>query len=131
MTFSPLPSRRHEDLTVQGIGDETLVYDETRHRAFCLNATSATVWRLSDGRRTVEQIADAATIELQLPVTREIVEFALSVLRRDGLLQADSYPAGVHAVSRRALIKKLGVGAALMVPVVTAVFAPPAAHAGS
>ncbi len=130
MNFSPMPSRRYEDLTVQSVGDETLVYDETRHKAFCLNVTSATVWMLADGQRTVEQIADGATLELQQPVTEEVVEFALGVLRRDGLLQADSYPAAA-AVSRRALVRKLGVGAALMVPVVAAVFAPPAAHAAS
>ena len=129
MSISFVPSRRIENLTIQAVGDETLLYDEIRHKAFCLNLISGTVWKFADGRRTIGQIADAVSSELTHPVTEEIVRFALKELQRDGLLQGESAVGELHAVSRRSLVKKLGYGAAMMMPVVTAVFAPPSAHA--
>ncbi len=125
MSYS-LPFRRTRDVSVQLLGDEVLVYDELRHKAFCLNAVSGWTWRLSDGRRTAAQIADAVSSELKHGVSEEIVLYALGELQRDGLL--DFGPIAPVA-SRRDLVKKLGFGAALMMPVVTAVFAPTAADA--
>ncbi len=125
MSYS-LPFRRTRDLSVQLLGNEVLVYDELRHKAFCLNAVSGWTWRLSDGRRTAAQIADAVSSELKHGVSEEIVLYALGELQRDGLL--DSGPVA-QVASRREMVKKLGFGAALMMPVVTAVFAPRAAEA--
>ena len=80
-------------VTVQHIGAETLVYDEARHQAFCLNPTSATVWNLADGTRTPAQIAAAATLALAAPVSEPLVLFTLAELRRDGLLAPKSLAA--------------------------------------
>jgi len=52
MAGEPLPQARSEDLVIQDIGDEVLVYDLTRHKAHCLNRTAALVWRKCDGTRT-------------------------------------------------------------------------------
>jgi hypothetical protein len=116
---------------VQHIGNETLLYDELRHKAFCLNQISSLVWTLADGTRTPAQIADAASSELQHSVSEEIVRFALRELQRDGLLQPETVPVAISALSRREMVKKLGVGAALLMPVITAVFAPTPAFAAS
>jgi hypothetical protein len=44
------PRARAENLTVRVLGDETLVYDQERHKAHCLNATAALVWRHCNGK---------------------------------------------------------------------------------
>ncbi len=126
MSHANLPLRRVRGVSVQSVGQETLVYDELRHKAFCLNPISSLVWRLSEGRRDAAQIADAASVELKHPVTQEIVLYALAQLQQDGLLESGPVE---HVASRRELVKKLGFGAAMLMPVVTAVFAPEAAEA--
>jgi hypothetical protein len=129
MNFSAQPCRISNKVTVQTVGDENLIYDGARNKAFCLNKISSLVWNLADGRRTPAQIADAVTRELMQPVSEEIVRFTLSELKRDGLLLDDSSMVDLHAVSRRQMVVKLGKTAAIMLPLVTAVFAPRAAKA--
>ena len=126
------PRKLAQDMTVQHVGPEILVYDERRHQAFCLNATSAAVWNLADGTRTPAQIAAAATLALAAPVAVEVVDFALAELGRDGLLE--TAPAALSlptapAVSRRVMMQSLGASSVLLVPVVAAILAPKAAQA--
>jgi len=115
---------------VQHIGQETLVYSEEFHKAFCLNPLAAQVWGLLDGVRTPEQLATAVTSMLSMRVTEDLVLFTLSELQRDGLVDevAQSTTAFV-APNRRDLIRQMGVGALAMLPVVAAVMAPTAAQA--
>jgi Coenzyme PQQ synthesis protein D (PqqD) len=128
MTYLEMPRRICRDLSVEQIGAETLVYDERRHKAFCLNITSSAIWRRCDGTQTVEQIAAAVTLELAAPITADLVLFALGELRRDGLLEADAtVPA--TGLSRRDMVQKIGIRAALLLPVIAAIVAPKAAQA--
>jgi hypothetical protein len=131
MNHSSNPRSIQVNISTQQVGQELLVYDETRHKAFCLNATSAAIWKRCDGVHSIRQISAAATLELAAPVTDEMVLFALAELTADGLLHPESVPVRVPAMSRRQLVQRLGVGAAMMVPVVAAVMAPPAAQAYS
>ena len=64
MKSQQAPRRIEEELSVQQVGTETLVYDERRHKAFCLNQSSSVIWRLCDGRHSIAQIAAAASCEL-------------------------------------------------------------------
>jgi hypothetical protein len=120
-----------ERFIVQHVGTETLLYDEIRHKAFCLNQVSGLIWKLAEKRLTLKQLADQASSELQHPVSEEIIRFALVDLNRDGLLEPGLESADLIAPSRREMVKKLGVGAALMMPLVTSVFAPTPAFAAS
>jgi len=129
MTDHTLPCRISCGLCTEEIGDEILVYDELRHKAFCLNATSAAIWKLCDGAHTVEQIAEAATLRLAMPVTEEIVRFALEELRRDNLVEAEADVSVRPVLSRRELVQKLGIGGAMLVPVIASIVAPRAAQA--
>ncbi len=125
------PRRLQRHVSVQQVGAETLVYDERRHQAFCLNESSSTVWRLADGEHTVAQIRAAAAVELKASVNEEFVLFALEELRRDGLLEPSSATAAAPAISRRVMLRRLGVGGALLVPAVAAIVAPTAVQAYS
>lgn len=126
-----IPRSLQENLSIQQIGTETLVYDERRHKAFCLNETSSAIWRLANGERNVGQISSEAIIALKVPISPEVVSFALDELRREGLVEFTLSPACGPAISRRIMLRQLGVGAALLVPTVAAIVAPTAAQAYS
>ena len=120
------PLRRPGQLTTQPVGDETLVYDERVHKAYCLNRVTAAVWLYCDGEHSVREIAGATANELSVPVTDEIVCFALSELNGKGLLQQYDAAAAERLPSRRELIRKLGLGAAVLLPLITAIDVPKA-----
>jgi hypothetical protein len=123
---APRSLRRH--ISVQQVGVETLVYDELRHKAFCLNESSSVIWRLADGERTLAQIRAAASLQLGSEVSDEIVLFALEELSRDGLIESFSIAEVEPAISRRVMLQKLGISGALMLPMIAAVMAPIAAQ---
>ncbi len=126
------PRSVQQHITTQQVGAETLVYDELRHRAFCLNASSSAVWRLADGTRTVAEISAAASEELRASLSEELVWYAIEELLRDGLMEAASSSAKtVRAISRRAMLQRLGVGGVMLLPVVASIVAPTAAQAYS
>ena len=56
-TRRPLPEARREDIVVQELPDETLVYDLKRHKALCLNRAAGLVWKHCDGRTSVAEMA--------------------------------------------------------------------------
>jgi hypothetical protein len=129
MTRRDAPSRTQEHISIQRIGAETLVYDERRHLAFCLNESSSVIWGLADGERTILEISSSASAQLRTPVSEEFVLFALKELQADGLVQPTPIAGAGMTLSRRAMLQKLGVGGALLLPAVAAIVAPTAAQA--
>jgi len=122
------PRVRREALLLQELPEETLVYDQHSHRAHCLNATAAEVFRLADGSRTLEELA--AELGRRLGSSEpELVLAALDELQRADLLEdAPALPRpGSGARSRRAALKRLGLGA--LVPTVISLLAPTPAEA--
>lgn len=129
------PVARSNGLLVREVGDETLVYDLERHQAHCLNRTAALVLRNADGRRSVADIALAAA-ESGPALDEDAVGLAIEKLSEVGLLEGRAAPARPEAwlssPGRRAALRRAGVGAALLAPVVTSVLVPtPAAAAVS
>jgi hypothetical protein len=129
-----LPRARREKLVVQELGDEVLVYDLDRHRAHCLNAAAALVWRRCDGETSLAEIAAALERDLRLPADEAIVSHALDRLDRAHLL-ASAPAAGtmLRRMSRRDLASRTGLamGATLLLPVVISIVAPTPAYAAS
>lgn len=127
-----LPQARTNDLVIQELADETLVYDLKRHRAYCLNRTAALVWRECDGRVTVADMARHLEDELKAPVDESVVWLALNRLDSAQLLQERiARPADRTGYSRREVMRKLGlVGTlAVVLPIVQSIAAPTAASA--
>jgi hypothetical protein len=118
-----------EHLSIQQIGTETLVYDERRHLAFCLNGSSSVIWHLANGERSIAQISQAASLELGTPISEELVSFALKELQKDGLVRPTPVAAAAKTISRRAMLQRLGAGGAMFLPIVSAIVAPTAAQA--
>ncbi len=116
---------RQEDLVVQEMPDEVLVYDLKQHKAHCLNRTAAFVWNHCDGYTTVTEMAALMEKEWGEPVGEDAVWLALKQLSRADLLQERVMRTGdgMH-ISRRSVMRKLGIAA--MVPAVVSIVAPTA-----
>jgi hypothetical protein len=132
------PKALSENLIVEELDGETLVYDVERNRAHCLNSTAGQVWKLCNGRRTLNEIArqlhrgtskpDAERIK----ATEELVWLALDQLNRDHLLIKETFArSGVPSISRREAMRRVGIGAAIAIPIVASITAPTAVQAGS
>ena len=125
-----LPLARTDQLVVQELPDEVLVYDLERHKAHCLNKTSAMVWKRCDGRTTVAEMTRRLGRELDSPLDDDVVWLALGQLRKFHLLEEGSVGGGLFKVSRRDLVRKY-LPAALAVPLILSVPAPTPAQAAS
>jgi len=123
------PKRRKQGVAVQTLADEVLVYDLERHRAHCLNQAAAVVWRHCDGKTSVPQMARILQRELDAPADRELVRYAIDRLARAHLLEGP--PASARYTRRDFMgrLKKLGLAASVMLPVVSSIVAPAPAHA--
>lgn len=123
-----LPKARKHDLVIESLVDEVLVYDLKRHRALCLNETAALVWKQCDGRTTVGQAAERIKARFNAPVNEDIIRLALDRLGKEHLLEGSAGPpASGKGVSRREAIR-LGLAAAVALPLVTSIVAPTAAQ---
>jgi hypothetical protein len=121
------PQVRKENVLVQEVGKELVVYDRLRHTAHRLNATAASVWRHCTGQNSVAAIADSLRQELSVPPNEDLVRLALARFAKAGLLEESGHWS-VEQLSRRQLIRTLAIiGVAL--PVVTSIVAPMPAQA--
>lgn len=120
------PQARRSKLVVRELADETLVYDLEGHRAHCLNRTAALVWQLCDGENTVSRIAEKMCERLSARVPEGVVRLALEQLADRGLIAPGEFspvPAA-HLVSRRLMMRRLGLAAAVSLPLVTSIISP-------
>jgi hypothetical protein len=131
-TEQPLPRARRANLVVKELTDETLVYDEETHEAHCLNQTAAFVWKHCDGRTSVARLGRLLNQETKTARPEQVVWSAIEQLERSHLLESPvRRPADVPRMSRRELMRGLGIAAAVAVPLVTSIVAPTAAEAAS
>lgn len=127
------PAARASGLVVRELPEEVLVYDLERHKAICLNRTAALVWKRCDGRTSVGEMSRLLTKELGAPVGEELVWLALDGLGHDHLLEGKpvARPATLAGMSRREMMRRLGIAAAVALPLVSSIVAPTAAEAAS
>jgi hypothetical protein len=119
------PRVRRDGLVVRELPGETVVYDRDSHEAHCLDRTAAAVFRAADGTRTVEEIAAALGTDAPPAAREPAARAALHALAGAGLLDG---PAG-GGPSRREVLRRVGIGAAFLAPVVLSVLAPTPAEA--
>lgn len=119
-------SIQSDHIAVQDVEPETLIYDERSHKAWCLNHSSACIWRLCDGQNTIVQIAAIAATKLGSPITEDLVLLTLAELTEKGLLLPEAAEFLPQGISRRLMIGRVGLTAAALLPVIAALTAPPA-----
>ncbi len=126
------PVSKKQNIVIQELEKELLVYDLQNNKAFCLNETSAIIYQLCDGMKSVAEISDSMSRKIKTPVSKDFVKLALNELNRDGLLEnsddLDNYFAGV---SRREMVRKVGLASMIALPLISSVVAPLAIQAQS
>ena len=125
------PQAKTRGVIVEHLADEVLVYDLGRDRAHCLNQAAARVWEMCDGRKTIAQIATEISGGGEEEASREAVWLAVEELSRAGLMEEKIKRPTVKGMSRREVMKRIAVAAAIGVPVVTSIVAPTASHAAN
>jgi len=123
---------RKQGLLVLPVDDEVLVYDLVRHKAHCLNQAAATVWKHCDGRHTVEELARTVGRDLDSPFDEEMVWLAIGQLDKARLLeQRVAAAAGSRKITRREVIKRVGLAAAVSVPLISSIISPTPSQAAT
>jgi hypothetical protein len=121
----PFPRMRKDQLIIDQLPDEVLVYDLDRHKAHCLNGTAATVWRRCDGKTPPREIARGVERDLDQPFNEELVWLALRQLDKIHLLEDPiGLPPQLAGLSRREMVRALGIAAAVGVPLITSIVSP-------
>ena len=125
------PMSRKDEIVVQELDGETLIYDLKTNKAVCLNETSALIWAACDGTRNVSEIGSYASAQLNAPVNDDLIWLALDQFKKESLLDAAPEENYFGGMSRREVIKKVSIGAAVAIPIVAGLLAPPIYAAGS
>ena len=120
-------------LIVKELAGEILVYDETSTKAYCLNKSAATIWGMCDGKTSISEMARKAAIEIDGMIDEVFVAVALTSFRDKGLLENES--GDIRPIARLtraelvARVGRVGLAAAVALPLVTSIVAPTAAKA--
>ncbi len=123
---------KNENIVVQELEKEILIYNLETNKAFCLNDTSAMIYQLCNGKRTVSEISQSLNKKMKQITNEEFIWLALDQFKRDGLLENnDKFEIDFGGLSRRQIIKKIGLFSTIALPVVSSVLAPSAVMAAS
>lgn len=129
---SQKPLCRKDNIVVQELEGEVLVYDLSDNRAVCLNETSAMIWQACDGNKTPAEISQFISKKLNTSANEDLVWLALDQLKKENLIEnGDALPNHFAGMSRRDAIKRVGLTSLIALPVIMAVTSPAAAAAGS
>jgi hypothetical protein len=110
------PVARSDELAVEEVDDDLLIYDSSSGTAHSLSATAARVWRRCDGT------TDIGGLSAELGLDRETVTRAVAELEESGLLET---PPVVGVTRRQASVKLAKLGAvAASAPLVYSIAAP-------
>lgn len=124
--MNELPIARTRDLVVQQLSNEILIYDLAAHKAYCLNETSSTVYKACDGKTLLSEL------KAKSKLSDEIIYLALEELKKENLIEEGRpWTSPFAAMSRREVIRKVGLASVIALPVVSSLVAPAAVHAAS
>ena len=125
-----LPFAKQEDIVIQELNDEVLIYDLIRNKAFCLNETSLIIWQMCDGTKTVAEISQAASRKFKANISEDFVWLALDQFKKDKLI-TNEFKSVFAGMTRREVIRKVGFASMVALPVVASIIAPTAVSAAS
>lgn len=126
------PKTKNENIVVQEMDNEILIYDLKTNKAFCLNETSAMIYNLCDGKKSIAEISQHLKQKLNQPITEDLIWLALDSFKKDNLLeQSEQFEINFNGLSRRQVVKKIGLASMVMLPIISSIIAPTAAHGAS
>jgi hypothetical protein len=119
------PKARQNDIVIQTLKDELLIYDLTIHKAYCWNETSALGWNLCDGNNSVSDISRSLSRKLKSTISEDLVWLALNELKKDDLLaKSQEINDKFDGLSRREVIRRVGLASMIALPVIASLVAP-------
>lgn len=122
------PRARTDRLVTREVGDELLVYDLERHKAYCLNRVAMQVFRHCDGDTTISEMTRRIGKVFGQPVEEQAIRLGLVRLEKAHLLDI---PVGRLDSSRRHMLRTLGRAAVVGLPLVSALTVPTSTQAAS
>jgi hypothetical protein len=132
MNNSQKHTARKEGLVIQEMPDEVLVFDLETNKAHCLNETAAFVWKACDGKNSVADITKLFGSKSGTSVPEDLVWLALDQLKTKNLIEnKDEIVVDYNGMSRREVIRKVGLASVVALPLISSLVAPPAASAQS
>ena len=124
------PVASSERLLVRELAGELVVYDLERHEAHCLNRTAAFVFKQCDGHSGVADIARRLQGELGTAADEPLVWQTLERLDAARLLaHFPRRPPEPGGLSRRDVVRRVGLGVAVTLPLVSSILVPTPAEA--
>ena len=119
-----LPKGRTENITEQDLGSELMIYDLAANRALNLNETSKRVFQSCDGQTSFDELKE------KYQFTDDLIYLSLEKLHSANLLEGE-ITTPYAGLSRREVIKRVGLGTMIALPVISGLIAPMAARAAS
>jgi hypothetical protein len=129
-THNSKPLARTSDILTRSVCDsEMVVYDRSNDKVHCLNRTATLLYRFADGTRSARDLSAELSRELGEEMGEDVVLLGIEQLRKAKLME-QALP-GAAAPTRRAVLARLGAGAAIAatLPVVASILAPTPASA--
>ena len=115
------PRAQRSGFLLKPVGDQLVVFDQSRQQLHVLSRTTALVWHHCDGRNTVAELVDLVGGELGTPVDESLITRALEQLDEARLLENRLAPAAPDVrVSRRDMLHMAGaLAAGIILPTIT------------
>ena len=80
------PRSKKDNIVIQEVENELMIYDLSNNEAFCLNETSALIWQLCDGKNSISKISQNLSEKLNTPFDEGLVWLALDQLKKVNLI---------------------------------------------
>lgn len=129
---TPYPQSRTDGILTQTLANELLVYDLHREKVLSLNESTSLVFRECDGTKSIAQISRVLTAEVGATISEDVVWMAVRQLKTEHLLELnDAIETPFDGMTRREMVRRVGLAAAIALPAIFEVAAPSAAHAQS
>ncbi len=122
--MNSLPQARNENIVIQESEKEILIYDLITHQAFCLNETAKIVFEACDGKTSVAEFKKTSGF------TDDLIFLTLDGLQQQNLIESEhiNYLGGL---SRREIIRRVGLASLVMMPIITTIVVPTPVNAAS
>lgn len=119
-----LPLSKTENIIVQKTGREILLYDLSINKAFCLNESLTVIYENCDGRTSFE------AFKRKYKFTDDLIYFGLDELKRENLIEGEGAD-HFAGLTRREIVRRVGLATMIVLPVITSLMAPTAANAAT
>lgn len=119
-----LPETMNNNIVTQKSANELLIYNTKSNQAICLNETATAIYEYCSSNKSFEDL------KADYNFSDDLIYLGLNQLAQDNLIEA-SGESVFNLVSRRELVRKIGLTSMVVLPLVSSIVAPSAANAAS